>query len=123
MTAHLNAAEPVRDRGTAVERRWLADVVALAERNVTTGGGPFGALVSRGGRVLATAGNQVTNTYDPTAHAEIVAIRLACRSARDFRLTGATLVSSCEPCPMCISAAFWARVSRIVFAADRHTAA
>ncbi|MFJ1643371.1 MULTISPECIES: nucleoside deaminase [unclassified Streptomyces] len=105
------------------EQVWLNDALALAESNVAVGGGPFGALVVRDDEVLASSGNHVTASFDPTAHAEIMAIRAACHRLSDFRLTGTTLVSSCEPCPMCLSAALWARVSRIVFAADRHAAA
>ncbi|WP_027006761.1 nucleoside deaminase [Conexibacter woesei] len=103
--------------------RWLAEAVALAVGNVEAGGGPFGALVVRDGAIVATGVNQVTTTNDPTAHAEVVAIRAACRELDDFRLSGCVLVSSCEPCPLCLAAALWARVDRVVYAADRHDAA
>jgi guanine deaminase len=106
-----------------VDGRWLADAVALAVRNVEAGGGPFGALVVRDGEVVATGVNQVTVANDPTAHAEVVAIRAACSALGDFRLGGCVLVSSCEPCPLCLAAALWARVDRVVFAADRDDAA
>ncbi|MCG8918889.1 nucleoside deaminase [Actinokineospora sp. PR83] len=104
---------------------WLRQAVALAERNVADGGGPFGALVVRpgeGGEVVATGVNRVTADLDPTAHAEVVAIRAACRAVGDFKLTGCVLVSSCEPCPLCLSAALWARVDAVLYAADRHDA-
>ncbi|WP_216208890.1 nucleoside deaminase [Amycolatopsis aidingensis] len=107
----------------AAEREWLAEAVRIATANVAAGGGPFGALVVRDGTVLATGTNQVTPTLDPTAHAEVVAIRAACAVLGDFRLTGCVLVSSCEPCPLCLSAALWARVDRVLYAADRHDAA
>ncbi|HEX3647657.1 MAG TPA: nucleoside deaminase [Pseudonocardiaceae bacterium] len=102
---------------------WLAHAVRLAADNVTAGGGPFGAAIVRGDQLVATGVNQVTPTLDPTAHAEIVAIRAACRALGDFRLTGCVLVSSCEPCPLCLSAALWARLDRVVYAADRDDAA
>lgn len=102
---------------------WLAHAVRLAADNVAQGGGPFGAAVVRGNELLATGVNQVTPTLDPTAHAEVVAIRAACRLLGDFKLTGCILVSSCEPCPLCLSAALWARLDGVVYAADRHDAA
>jgi tRNA(Arg) A34 adenosine deaminase TadA len=110
---------PADDR----ERRWLDEAVAAAARNVRTGGGPFGALVVRDDDVVSVGVNQVTRSLDPTAHAEVVAIREACRALGDFRLAGCVLVSSCEPCPLCLSAAMWARVDRVVYAADRDDAA
>ncbi|RZS43386.1 guanine deaminase [Herbihabitans rhizosphaerae] len=103
--------------------KWLAEAVALAERSVGDGGGPFGALIVRGDDVVANGVNQVTSTLDPTAHAEVVAIRRACEETGDFTLTGCVLVSSCEPCPMCLFTALWARVDRVVYAADRDDAA
>lgn len=108
---------------TGINQRWLASVVKLAVDNVASGGGPFAALVVRDGEVIATGVNRVTRDLDPTAHAEVVAIREACRRIGDFRLGGCTLVSSCEPCPMCLAAALWSRADRVVYAADRHAAA
>lgn len=105
------------------EQKWLAEAVALATVNVEHGGGPFGALIVRDGSVLATGTNQVTPTLDPTAHAEVVAIRAACQAIGDYKLDGCVLVTSCEPCPLCLSAALWARVDKVVYAADRHDAA
>ena len=101
----------------------LETVVHHATRNVTDGGGPFAAAVVRDGRVVAEGVNRVTRDLDPTAHAEVVAIRAACQALGDYVLTGCVLVSSCEPCPLCLSAALWARVDRVVYAADRHDAA
>ena len=105
------------------EAAWLAHCVQLATRNVTDGGGPFGALVVKNDNIISTGVNQVTSTLDPTAHAEVVAIRRACQQMKTFKLDGCILVSSCEPCPMCLSSALWARVERIIYAADRHDAA
>jgi guanine deaminase len=90
---------------------------------VDRGGGPFGALVVKDGIVIATGANQVTRTNDPTAHAEVVAIREACRVLGDFQLTACDLYTSCEPCPMCLGAIFWARPARVFFAATHDDAA
>lgn len=122
MTATVVPA-PVADRTMAQEERWLAVAVGLAVENVAHGGGPFGAVVVRDGAVLGAGQNRVTRDLDPTAHAEVVAIRAACRAAGDFALAGATLFSSCEPCPLCLTAALWARVDRVVHAANRDDAA
>jgi guanine deaminase len=108
---------------TADDERHLAEAVALAGTNVAEGGGPFGAVVVRDGTVVSRGTNRVTRDHDPTAHAEVVAIRGACRSLGVFSLAGATLYASCEPCPLCVAASLWARLDRVVFAADRHDAA
>ena len=102
---------------------WIAEALRLAERNVADGGGPFGALVVCGEEVVATGGNRVPIDRDPTAHAEVTAIRAACRALDRFSLAGCTLVSSCEPCPMCLTSALWARLDRVAYAADRDDAA
>jgi guanine deaminase len=102
---------------------WLDAVVSRATQNVSDGGGPFAALVVRGDDIVAEGVNRVTRDLDPTAHAEVVAIRSACQAVGDFSLAGCVLVSSCEPCPLCLAAALWARVDEIVYAADRHDAA
>lgn len=101
----------------------LDRAIALAARNVADGGGPFGAIVvAPDGREFAGV-NRVTRDNDPTAHAEVVAIRIAARELGTFDLTGCVLYASCEPCPLCLSAALWARLDRVEFAADRHDAA
>lgn len=105
------------------DKDWLAQTIQLAIENVAAGGGPFGALIVRDGALLATGQNRVTRDLDPTAHAEVQAIRAACTAAGDFSLVGATLYTSCEPCPLCVSASLWARLDRVVYAADRHDAA
>jgi guanine deaminase len=110
--------------GTASrDARWLGEAIVLATDNVAAGGGPFGALIVEGDSEAGRGVNRVTRDNDPTAHAEVVAIRAACSARGDFQLTGSTLYSSCEPCPLCLSASLWARVDRVVFAADRHDAA
>ena len=101
----------------------LREAVRLAEDNVRTGGGPFGCVIVKNGRVIAHGVNRVTVTNDPTAHAEIVAIREACRTLGSYQLDGCEVYASCEPCPMCLGALYWARPERIVFAATREEAA
>ena len=94
-----------------------------AERMRANLGGPFGALIVRDGKVLAEGWNEVTSSKDPTAHAEVVAIRRACEAVDDFSLKGATIYASCEPCPMCLGSIYWARIDRIIFANTRQAAA
>ncbi|MHA6802693.1 nucleoside deaminase [Salinifilum ghardaiensis] len=116
----------MRSRNTAVagtEHRWMNRAVELATENVGDGGGPFGALVVRGEELVATGTNRVTAELDPTAHAEVSAIRTACRTLGAFSLSGCVLVSSCEPCPMCLASALWARLDAVLYAADRQDAA
>jgi guanine deaminase len=102
---------------------FIRQVIDSAVENVRRGGGPFAALVVRDGIVIASGANQVTRSNDPTAHAEIVAIREACRVLGDFQLAGCDLYSSCEPCPMCLGAIYWARPARVYFAATEDDAA
>ena len=105
------------------EDRWLHAVVERATVNVADGGGPFAALVVRADEVVADGVNRVTRDLDPTAHAEVVAIRHACAALGTHVLAGTVLVSSCEPCPLCLAAALWARVDGVVYVADRDDAA
>lgn len=100
---------------TADDRRFMQMAIDLSVENVANGGGPFGAVIVRDGEVIATGVNRVTATNDPTAHAEVSAIRAACAAVGDFKLTGCTVYSSCEPCPMCLSALYWAGVARICY--------
>jgi len=103
---------------------FLARAIELATRGSQAGeGGPFGAVIVRDGRIIAEGWNRVVASKDPTAHAEIGAIRTACAAAGHFHLPGSTLYASSEPCPMCLSAAYWARIERIVFANSRAEAA
>lgn len=85
-------------------------------------GGPFGAVIVKDGVLIAKSPNTVTTSNDPTAHAEINAIRLACKELKTFDLSGCEIYSSCEPCPMCLSAIYWARISKVYYAADRFDA-
>lgn len=102
----------------------MTRAIELAVRNVLSGrGGPFAALVVYEGNIVAQGTNLVTSTDDPTAHAEIVAIRRACRKLKSFQLRGCEIIATCEPCPMCMGAIYWARPARLVFAATRADAA
>mgnify|MGYP002654182955 FL=1 len=102
----------------------MRHAIALSRRGMEGGaGGPFGAVVVKDGQVVAEGWNQVTSTNDPTAHAEVVAIRRACTALGRFDLRGAVLYTSCEPCPMCLAAAYWARVDAVVFGNTREEAA
>ena len=102
----------------------MRHAIALSRRGMEGGaGGPFGAVVVKDGQVIAEGWNQVTSTNDPTAHAEVVAIRRACTALGRFDLRGAVLYTSCEPCPMCLSAAYWARLDAVVFGNARDDAA
>ena len=104
--------------------QFLARAIELARHGSESGeGGPFGAVIVRDGKIIAEGWNRVVASHDPTAHAEISAIRTACVCADHFHLHGCTLYASSEPCPMCLSAAYWARIDRIVFANSRAEAA
>lgn len=96
--------------------------IRLSEENVQNGGGPFGAVIAKEGVVIATGVNRVTANNDPTAHAEVSAIREACRKVKNFKLDGCVVYSSCEPCPMCLSALYWAGISKIYYANTKNDA-
>ena len=103
---------------------FLRRAIQLATENVASGtGGPFGAVLVRDGRIVGEGANSVTTSCDPTAHAEVNAIRAAARALGSFSLAGCQLYTSCEPCPMCLSAAYWARVEAIVYGASAADAA
>ena len=94
---------------------FMTRAIELSLANVRAGGGPFAALVVRDGEVVAEGTNRVTSDNDPTAHAEVVAIREACRALGTFQLTGCDVYTTCEPCPMCLGALYWARPERVYF--------
>lgn len=102
---------------------FLREVIRLAEESVGSGGGPFAALVVKDGEVVGRGNNRVTLDNDPTAHAEVQAIRDACRNLGDFSLAGCELYVNCEPCPMCLSASYWAHLDAIYYAASAEDAA
>ncbi|MEN8258741.1 MAG: nucleoside deaminase [Thermodesulfobacteriota bacterium] len=107
----------------ADHQKFMAQAIRLAEKSLINGGGPFGAVIVKNNEVIGSGSNQVTLTNDPTAHAEMVAIRAACQAVSDFQLEGCAIYVNCEPCPMCLSALYWAGVKEIYFAADRNDAA
>ncbi|MGA8865297.1 MAG: nucleoside deaminase [Gallionella sp.] len=106
-----------------MKEKFMLEAIELAVENVRKGGGPFAALVVREGGLIASGVNQVTATNDPTAHAEVVAIREACRKLNSFQLTGCEVYATCEPCPMCLGATYWARLARVYFGSTREDAA
>lgn len=100
---------------SAEDARFMQMAIDLSIENIDSGGGPFGAVIVRNGEVIATGTNRVVPNTDPTAHAEVMAIRNACTRLGTFQLTDCTVYSSCEPCPMCLSALYWAGVKRICY--------
>ena len=105
-------------------KKFLQEAIRLARENMSTGrGGPFGAVIVKDGQIIARGSNQVLGSKDPTLHAEVDAIRTACKKLNHFELKDCVIYSSCEPCPMCLGAIYWARPKALYFAADRHTAA
>jgi len=115
----LNLLGAVMDRNEFIQK-----TIQLAVENVKSGrGGPFAAMVVKNGEIVATGTNQVTAILDPTAHAEVVAIRRACQSLGHFELTGCEIYCSCEPCPMCLGAIYWSRPEQVFYAATAAAAA
>lgn len=100
---------------TEEDTRFMNMAADLAEKNIDEKGGPFAAIIVRNGKIIATGVNRVTANNDPTAHAEINAIRSACLKEENFKLTNCVIYSTCEPCPMCLSALYWAGISRIYY--------
>ena len=105
-----------------MKNEFMKRAIEISVKNVDKGGGPFGSVIVKNNKIIAEGANKVTSTNDPTAHGEIVAIREACKKLNNFNLNGSELYSSCEPCPMCLSAIYWARISKIYFANTREDA-
>ena len=106
------------------EKKFMEEAIRLAVENAKNGtGGPFGAVVVKDGKVIAACGNSVTPDNDPTAHAEVNAIREACRKLGTFQLEGCEVYASCEPCPMCLGAIYWARPAKVYYASTKEDAA
>ena len=106
------------------QNEYMAEAIKLSRENISSGlGGPFGAVIVKNGKIIARGTNRVTIDSDPTAHAEVVAIREACKALDSFQLDECEIYCSCEPCPMCLGAIYWARPARIFFAAGRNDAA
>lgn len=101
----------------------MLEAIRLSENNVRNGGGPFGAVIAKDGEIVATGVNRVTADCDPTAHAEVNAIRAACARLGTFDLSGCELYSSCEPCPMCLGAIYWAHLDKLYYGNDKKDAA
>ena len=101
----------------------MREAIRLSEENVRNGGGPFGAVIAKDGEIVATGVNRVTSDCDPTAHAEVNAIRAACARLGTFDLSGCELYSSCEPCPMCLGAIYWAHLDKLYYGNDKKDAA
>ncbi|MCM3180602.1 nucleoside deaminase [Cytobacillus horneckiae] len=102
---------------------FLQKAIDAAVKNTSVHGGPFGAIITKDGEIIAEGVNRVTDHHDPTAHAEVMAIREACKKLNAFELKDCVLYSSCEPCPMCLGAIYWARLKNVYYAADRKDAA
>ncbi len=103
---------------------FLQQAIDLAAANINSGeGGPYGAVIVKNNQIIAASANKVTSLRDPTAHAEVMVIRQACVQLNDFQLRGCALYTSCEPCPMCLGAIYWARLDKVYFACNRHDAA
>lgn len=97
----------------------MRKAIELSEESVATGGGPFGAVIARDGEIIATGVNRVTASHDPTAHAEVSAIRSACARLNTFDLSGCEIYTSCEPCPMCLGAIYWAHLDKVYYGNDK----
>ena len=105
-----------------MNNKFMKRAIELSVQSVNKGGGPFGCVIIKDNQIIAEGSNKVTTTNDPTAHGEIVAIREACKKINDFSLRGSELYSTCEPCPMCLSAIYWARIEKIYYANTREDA-
>lgn len=108
---------------TEQDKEMMREAIRLADESVANGGGPFGAVIVKDGEIIAATSNRVTLDNDPTAHAEVNCIRMACKRLGTFDLPGCTIYTSCEPCPMCLGAIYWARIDRIFYGNNRQDAA
>ena len=108
---------------TEQDKEMMREAIRLADESVANGGGPFGAVIVKDGEIIAATSNRVTLDNDPTAHAEVNCIRMACKRLGTFDLSGCTIYTSCEPCPMCLGAIYWARIDRIFYGNNRQDAA
>lgn len=121
--ATANAQITVNKDTKMTPKELMQLAVRLSEENVKQGGGPFGAVIARDGKVIATGTNRVTSDCDPTAHAEVSAIRAAAKALGTFDLSGCEIYTSCEPCPMCLGAIYWAHLDRMYYGNDKNDAA
>jgi len=104
---------------TKEDENFMREAIRLSRESVKNGGGPFGAVIVKDGKIVAGSANSVTQDNDPTAHAEVNTIRLACKNLKTFDLSGCTIYTSCEPCPMCLGAVYWASISKMFFGNDK----
>lgn len=104
------------------KKYFMKKAIAISKRSVLNNGGPFGAVIVKDGEIIASSNNKVTINNDPTAHAEVMAIRKACKKLKTFDLSGCELYASCEPCPMCLSAMYWAHIDRYYYANQKEDA-
>ncbi len=107
---------------TDQQKQWMREAIALSIRNIDNDGGPFGAVIVKDGKIVARGANRVTADTDPTAHAEVNAIRAAAKALGTFDLSGCEIYTSCEPCPMCLSAIYWAHIDRIYYGNTQYDA-
>ena len=105
-----------------MKNKFMQRAIELSIESINSGGGPFGSVIAKGDEIISEGMNRVTKNNDPTAHGEIVAIRNACKNLNDFSLKGCELYTSCEPCPMCLSAIYWSRIDKIYYANTRDDA-
>ncbi len=105
------------------DKKFMLEAIRVANENIENQGGPFGAVIVKDGKIIATSGNSVTMDNDPTAHAEVNTIRKACKRLGTFNLEGCEIYSSCEPCPMCLSAIYWAHIDKLYYATTKDDAA
>ncbi|HZH86482.1 MAG TPA: nucleoside deaminase [Brumimicrobium sp.] len=106
-----------------IQKEYMRKAIELSKKSVANGGGPFGAVIVKDGKIIAESSNSVTIDNDPTAHAEVNAIRKACKAINSFELIGCDIYSSCEPCPMCLGAIYWSRLDNLYFANSKKDAA
>jgi tRNA(Arg) A34 adenosine deaminase TadA len=104
------------------DKKFMLDAVQLSLDNINNGGGPFGAVIVKEGQVISASANSVTKDSDPTAHAEVNAIRKACKKLNTFDLTGCVIYTSCEPCPMCLGAIYWAHIDKVYYGNNKSDA-
>lgn len=121
-TAIIIRHKPRTKHTKMTDREFMQQAIDLSIDNVKNDGGPFGAVIVKDGKIIAKGVNRVTANNDPTAHAEVSAIREACSKAKTFNLKGCTIYTSCEPCPMCLSAIYWAGISKIYYGNTKHDA-
>lgn len=119
----FSSCQHPKNEETMTQKELMKKAIELSVENVENGGGPFGAVIAREGKIIATGVNRVTANHDPTAHAEVSAIRAACQALGTFDLSGCEIYTSCEPCPMCLGAIYWAHLDKMYYGNDKHDAA